>query len=141
MAKLNSKRGKRRRTTVTPEGRERRRMEGARLLRQGVSQSEVARRVRVHRQSVSRWAQAIRKEGVWALKASPAGRRAKLHGEQWKRVEKLLKRAMTKREHWTLRQVVELIEREFQVKYCESGVWRMLGRMGWRRRDTRRTSR
>lgn len=111
---------------------ERRRMEGARLLREGVWQSEVARRVGVHRQSVSRWAQAIRRGGVWSLKARRVGRHPRLHGEQWKRVEKQLRRdAGAGRRGWTLRRVSGLIERECRVRYCESGAWRMLGRMGW----------
>ena len=43
---------------------EQRRMEAARLLREGLSQSEVARTVGVHRQSVSRWARELAQSGV-----------------------------------------------------------------------------
>ena len=42
-------------------GVERRRMAAAKLLQQGVSQAEVARRVGVHRQSVIRWVRELRK--------------------------------------------------------------------------------
>src|SRR5437763_305032 len=42
---------------------EQRRLLGARLLQQGVPQAEVARRVGVHRQSVSRWAQQLQRGG------------------------------------------------------------------------------
>jgi len=45
------------------EALEARRMEAARLLRQGVSQSEVARRLEVHRQSVIRWARQLAQSG------------------------------------------------------------------------------
>jgi transposase len=38
---------------------ERRRMQAARLLEQGYSEAEVARRLEVHRQSVNRWAKAL----------------------------------------------------------------------------------
>ena len=38
------------------DGLERRRMQAVRLMQQSVSQSEVARRLGVHRQSVIRWA-------------------------------------------------------------------------------------
>ena len=38
------------------DGLERRRMQAVRLMQQSVSQSEVARRLDVHRQSVIRWA-------------------------------------------------------------------------------------
>ena len=44
-------------------GLEQRRLRAARLLEKGVSQSEVSRQVGVHRQSVSRWAQQLEKEG------------------------------------------------------------------------------
>jgi transposase len=54
---------------------ERRRMEAAELLKQGRSQSEVARRLGVHRQSVIRWARQLAQSGRAGLKkAGRAGR-------------------------------------------------------------------
>ena len=47
---------------------EERRLEAARLLRAGLSQSEVARKVGVHRQSVSRWARELDISGVHGLR-------------------------------------------------------------------------
>jgi transposase len=49
-------------------GLERRRMAAAELLRQGMSQSEVARRLGVHRQSVIRWARQLAQSGRAGLK-------------------------------------------------------------------------
>ncbi len=67
---------------------ERRRL-GARLLRQGVHQAEVARQVGVHRQSVSRWAHNWQQGGVRALKkAGHAGRKPRLQPEDLRRIEK-----------------------------------------------------
>ena len=43
---------------------EQRRLRAARLLKKGVHQSEVARQVGAHRQSVSRWAQQLEAAGV-----------------------------------------------------------------------------
>ena len=58
---------------------EARRMEAARLLRQGLSQSEVARAVGVHRQSVSRWAHELEQSGLRGLRqAKRTGRPPKL---------------------------------------------------------------
>jgi hypothetical protein len=57
-------------------------MEAARLLREGVWQAEVARRLGVRRQSVGAWARKIRRGGVWALKAGRLGRPRKLHAER-----------------------------------------------------------
>src|SRR5437763_159690 len=55
---------------------EKRRFAAMRLLGEGLNQSEVARRVKVARQTVARWAQQCRSEGKQALKkAGRAGRR------------------------------------------------------------------
>jgi len=47
---------------------ERRRMQAVKLLRKGFNQSEVARRVKVCSQTVSRWNLAVSKQGEEALK-------------------------------------------------------------------------
>jgi transposase len=58
---------------------EKRRMEAGRLLEQGVSQSEVARRLGVHRQSVIRWTRQIKRSGMRGLrKVGRAGRKPQL---------------------------------------------------------------
>ena len=58
---------------------EQRRMRAARLLEKGYSQSEVARRVGAHRQSVSQWAAELRQKGRTGLKkAGRAGRKPRL---------------------------------------------------------------
>jgi len=67
---------------------ERRRMEAAELLRQGVTQSEVARRLGVHRQSVIRWVRQLAQSGRKGLKkAARAGRKPRLSGAQLKQIE------------------------------------------------------
>jgi transposase len=68
-------------------------MEAAKLLKQGVSQSEVARRLGVHRQSVIRWARQLTQSGRAGLKkAGRAGRKPGLSGTQLKQIEHALKR-------------------------------------------------
>jgi transposase len=68
-------------------------MEAARLLGQGVSQSEVARRLEVHRQSVVRWARQLAQRGRAGLKkAGRAGRKPRLNAAQLKQIEQGLKR-------------------------------------------------
>ena len=72
------------------EGLERRRMAAAELLKQGVSQSEVARRLGVHRQSVIRWARQLAQSGRAGLKqAGRAGRKPKLSASQLRKIELL----------------------------------------------------
>jgi transposase len=66
------------------EALERRRMKAAELLKQGVSQSEVARRLGVHRQSVIRWAHQLAQSGRAGLKkAGRAGHKAKVSAALW----------------------------------------------------------
>ena len=115
---------------------EKRRLEAAELLRQGIHQAEVARRVGVHRQSVSRWAQELEQGGQPALrKAGRAGRRPRLHPEDLRRIEKGLKRGPEALGYetslWTSRRVADLIERECGVKYHPSQAWRILRQLGW----------
>lgn len=74
-------------------GLEQRRREAAELLRQGVHQAEVARRVGAHRQSVGRWAKQLKEGGLGALKrAGRAGRKGRLRPEDLRRIERGLKR-------------------------------------------------
>jgi transposase len=115
---------------------EQRRLEAAELLRQGIHQAEVARRVGVHRQSVSRWAQELEQGGKRALrKAGRAGRRPRLHPEDLRRIEKGLKRGPEALGYqtslWTSWRVADLIERECGVKYHPTQAWRILRQLGW----------
>src|ERR1035437_1641358 len=88
---------------------ERRRMEAAELLKRGVSQSEVARRLGVHRQSVIRWARQLAQSGKAGLKkAGRAGRKARLSGAQ-----------------------LQQIEDRCGVRYHQAHVWRILRQLGW----------
>src|ERR1700682_1640737 len=74
------------------EALERRRMRAGSLLAKGLSQSEVARRVGAHRQSVSKWAAELLAKGRAGLKqAGRAGRKPRLSAEQINRIERGLK--------------------------------------------------
>jgi transposase len=115
---------------------ERRRMEAARLLRAGLSQSEVARTVGVHRQSVSRWARELEQSGVRGLrKARHTGRPAKLSPAQLRELETMLKRGPEAFGFttglWTAARVRDLIEYRTGVRYHEDHVWRILRRLNW----------
>jgi len=115
---------------------EQRRLKAARLLEQGVHQSEVARRVGVHRQSVSRWARQLEEVGHAGLKrAGRAGRKPKLSVVELKRVEQGLKRGPEALGYstslWTSQRVAHLIEQECGVRYTTTHVWRLLKQLGW----------
>jgi len=115
---------------------ERRRLVGVRLLRQGVPQAEVARRVGVHRQSVSRWDQQRKRGGRAALQsAGRSGRKPRLDAEDLTRVAHGLKRGPQALGYetglWTAARVAQLIEKECGVRYHATQAWRILRKLGW----------
>jgi len=115
---------------------EQRRLRAARWLESGVSQSEVARRTGVHRQSVSRWAQQLATEGrVGLKKAGRAGRKPRLSVDDLKRIEDGLKRGPESLGYntalWTSVRVAHLIEQECSIEYHPGHVWRILRQLGW----------
>ena len=115
---------------------EQRRMEAAGLLKEGLSQSEVARELGVHRQSVSRWARELEQSGVRGLrKARHTGRTAKLSPAQLRDLERALKRGPEAFGFatglWTAGRVRQLIEDRTGVHYHEDHVWRILRKLGW----------
>jgi len=118
------------------EALERRRLQAAQLLGRGLSQAEVARRVGVHRQSVSRWAKQLAEGGKASLKqAGRAGRKPRLSPADLRRVERGLKRGPQALGYatglWTARRVAKLIEQECGVCYHPGHVWRILRDLGW----------
>jgi DNA-binding GntR family transcriptional regulator len=117
-------------------GLERRRREAAELLRQGIHQAEVARRLGVHRQSVSRWAQQLERGGPNELKrAGRAGRRSRLSTEDLDRIKRGLKRGPQalgyENDVWTPARVAQLIEEECQVRYKPAQAKRVLRQLEW----------
>lgn len=116
---------------------EARRLEGARLLKRKVKQSEVARQVGVSRQSVSEWARQLREVNgaVGKLKAKVLGRPRWLDPKQCERLSALLLSgalaAGFPTELWTVKRVRVLIEREFGVVYSNTGCWELLHTLGF----------
>ena len=115
---------------------EQRRMHAARLLQQGLSEAEVARRVGVHRQSVNRWAQRLAKGGRPALKRAPrTGRPPQLSSADRQRIEQGLKRGPQALGYrtglWTAWRVADLIQHECGVRYSTVHAWRVLRALGW----------
>jgi transposase len=123
---------------------EERRMQAARLFRQGVSQAEVARRLEVSRQSVSRWYADWSEGGKQALRgAGRAGRLPKLSTAQLRKIDRELRKGPLAHgydtELWTLARVAEVIEALTGVSYHPGHVWRVLKQLGWsRQRPARR---
>ena len=117
------------------DGMERRRREGMRLLGQGISQAEVARRCGVSRPTALRWEQQRQSGQGAAWKRRPLGRRPKLKPTDKQQLEKALLQGAQAHgflnDLWTLPRVAQLIQRQSGVRFHPGHVWRVLGRMGW----------
>jgi transposase len=118
------------------EGLERRRLRAVRLLNQGLTESEVARRLKVSHTSVNRWAGVLARQGTSGLKrARRAGRSPRLRAENLKRLEQGLLKGPKALGYetplWTLWRVGHLIEKEFGVRYYNGHVWKILRQLQW----------
>jgi len=118
------------------DGLEQRRFQAAGLLSQGFNNSEVARRLKVSNQTVSRWTEPIRQGGLESLRQSGrAGRKPLLSDKSRSRLEELLKLRPEQLGYETsLRtseRVAHLIESEFGIRYHPGHVWKILVRLGW----------
>ena len=115
---------------------ERRRFEAIGLLKKGLSQAETARRVKVVRQTVGRWARQYHQQGRAALqRAGRAGRKPMLGEPDRQRLVQLLLQGPEALGYetplWTCPRVGHLIEQEFGIHYHEGHVWKVLVGLGW----------
>lgn len=109
-----------------------RRLEARRLLDEGVTQAEVARRLKVSRQSVSRWAEQPRRT---LAKVKRQGRRSRLDAAARAKLRTVLlagaQAAGFAGELWTVPRVRELIAQRFGLRFSQVHVWRLLGQLGF----------
>ena len=114
---------------------EERRLQGARLLEEGVSQAEVARQLGVKRQSVHEWAKVITTHGEKGLARVPTGRKPRLNGVQLTQLAEHLQNGPQAHGYatalWTTERIAKLIHRQFGVRYHRDHVGRLMGQMGW----------
>lgn len=113
-----------------------RRLEAAKLLAEGMIAADVARRLDVSRQSVSRWQKALKKSGKKGLEGSGrVGRPQKLSEADMRKVERALIRGTRANgidaDLWTLARVRKVIETITGQHYGISGAWYVLRRLGW----------
>jgi len=119
------------------EALEKRRLKAINLLEKGdLNLSEVARRLKVCRQTVSRWAEQFQAGGKKALqKAARAGRKPELTEADGQRLQELLLQGPEKLSYetplWTCARVAHLIQKEFGVEYHPGHVWKILDDLGW----------
>jgi transposase len=119
-----------------PKTLERRRRRAVALLAQGLSLSEVARRVQASVSSVYQWRQVWQKGGEAALAPKPVpGRPRQLTNQQRGQLLQLLLQGARANgfpnELWTLKRIAAVIQVHFGVRYHPSHVWKILRRLRW----------
>ena len=113
-----------------------RRKRALKLLDDGHSLNEVARRIRCYASSVMRWRNARRRGGAKALKVrfSP-GRPWKLHAAQRRRLIALLLEGPLAHGYrtnlWTTTRIAEVIRRKFGIRYHRAHVGRLMHSLQW----------
>jgi transposase len=114
------------------------RMQAGALFATGRSQAQVARKLGVARQNVSRWHARWQAGGLEALRsAGPNGHAPRLSDQQLHRIDQALRQGARAHgfdtDHWTLARVATVIERLTGVAYHPGHTWKLLRqRMGWR---------
>jgi transposase len=121
----------------SPQELARRRQRAVKMLRQGYTVTEVARRrVGSAHSSVMLWRDRVRRRGLQALQAKPAsGRPPKLSRRQLGKLPKLLLKGAREwgynTDLWTTARIAEVIEREFHGNYHRAHVGRLLASLQW----------
>lgn len=115
---------------------ERRRRAVEMVEKDGLTQAEAARQLKVDARTVRKWVAWHRGKGSRRLAArSTPGRPAQLSTREIKRLESLLLKGAEAAGYatdlWTGPRVLELIQREFSVKYNISHIPRLLRKLGW----------
>ena len=128
--------------SLNREEMERRRLEAAQDLLNGLSQSKVARKFSVSRTTASRWYRALANKGVDSLKRRKAtGRPSRLTREQLTRLAQIYSEAPIAYgypdDHWTTARMAVVIESQFGVRYDRDHVGRLLCKLGLRERRPR----
>jgi len=117
----------------TSEQLEKRRAHALALLKSGKSVKEAATQTGVHEQSIRRWRR--EQKHPKQKRERPPGRVSYLTSMQIRQLEKELLRGAYahgySEDYWTLDRIGHVIWTLFKVRYEQSGVWRLLDRMGW----------
>lgn len=119
-----------------PAALEKRRLKAEKELAAGRSDSEIARKFGVHRQSVGRWRRLWAAQGKEGLKSrGPAGPKSRLTPAQEEQVAQAVLDGAVAAGHatevWTLPRLARLIRDRCGVSYHPGHVWHLLDRLGF----------
>jgi transposase len=115
---------------------EKRRFQAFALYRKGLTQAEIARRLRVSRAAVCQWLKKARKKGEQALQRTPRpGRPPKLTALQQRSLVQLLARGPERAGYttqlWTAERIQRVVVERFGVRYHVHHVPKLLRQCGW----------
>jgi len=115
---------------------EHRRIQGGKLIEQGLRNCEIVEILKCSFSAVKRWRKIVNKHGVEALVPKPRpGRTPKLDDKQIATLKRLLRVGATEFGHtnttWTSRRVMQLIQEQFNVNYSSRQVRRILCKIGY----------
>jgi transposase len=107
------------------------RMQAGTLFAAGHAQAEVARKLGVARQNVSRWHALWRHGGLEALASrGPTGQAPRLDDQHLQAVDQALRQGARAHgfdtDHWTLARITTVIQRLTGVGYHRGHVWKLL---------------
>lgn len=122
--------------TIDYKAREKKRFRAMEMIKEGLSQSEIARQLKVVRQTVSRWVKEKNANGIDALRAAQThGKKSKMTDEQKKELEKIILKGPKASGYaidlWTAKRIGEVIKKRFGIKYHKDHVWRILQQLGF----------
>jgi len=126
-------------SSLTREDMETRRLEAAKELLTGVTQSQVARRYGVSRTTASRWHRSIVHKGFEGLRLRRAtGRPSRLTADQVDAIRKMFFEGAAAygfaNDRWTTGRLATAIERHFGIRYDQDHVGRLMHKFGLRER-------
>jgi len=123
---------------------EERRLKAVGLLRSGVPQAQVARRLAVSPAAVCKWNRALEERGSRALRAIPRpGRPTNVPRAKLAKLPRILARGALSygfsTDLWTIPRILDVTETKWGVRYDKSAMWRLLRRHGlsWQRPSRR----
>jgi transposase len=110
------------------------RKEGMELLRSGMKQTAVAKKVGVNRRTVYEWKKRIENDHDYRSRKK-AGRKSRLSVEQKETLKKIIDSGALaygySTDLWTLKRIADVIEKEFSVHYNTTYIWQLLDVLGY----------
>lgn len=116
---------------------ERRRLKAVKLFQRGVSQAEIARKLKVTPAAVSQWHKAWQKGGKERLKSrGQTGPKPKLTEEKLRKIRHILLKGPRASGYvtdlWTLERIKAVIRRKVGLSFGTTHIWRILIiQLGW----------